>query len=73
MITLVKIFLVCVMLVAMILVLLMISHLSHPEDSATNEERDRLLRDVETRDRVITSNSLFHQFFAREPQKPRRR
>lgn len=73
MITLVKMFLVCVMLVAMILVLLLISHLSHPEDSATNEENDRLRRDVETRDRVITSSSLFHQFFARESMRPRRK
>ena len=65
MITVFKIFLVTVLLIAMVLVLLMIGHLAHPQDSSTKEDRDRLLHDVETRNRVITSHSIFHQFFAR--------
>ncbi len=65
MITVLKILLVLVLLIAMVLVLLMIGHMAHPQDSSTKEDRDRLLHDVETRDRVITSNSIFHQFFAR--------
>lgn len=65
MITILKILLVIVLMVAMLFVLLMIGHIANPYDSSTKEDRDRLLHDVETRDRVITSNSIFHQFFAR--------
>lgn len=65
MITLLKILLVVVLMIAMILVMLMIGHIAHPQESSTKEDRDRLLHDVETRERVITSNSIFHQFFAR--------
>ena len=65
MVTFFKILLVTVLLISMVIVLLMIGHMAHPEESATNEDRDRLRHDVETRERVITSNSLFHQFFAR--------
>lgn len=65
MLTVLKISLVIVLLIAMVLVLLMIGHMAHPQDSSTKEDRDLLLHDVETRDRVITSNSIFHQFFAR--------
>lgn len=65
MITFLKISLVVVILIAMSLVMLMIGHVAHPEESATREDRDRLLHDVETRERVITSNSIFHQLFAR--------
>ncbi|MDE6521505.1 MAG: hypothetical protein K2L17_01700 [Muribaculaceae bacterium] len=65
MITFLKILLVVVLLIAMVLVLLIIGHMSHPQVSSTKEDRDRLLHDVETRERVITSNSIFHQFFAR--------
>lgn len=68
MITFLKILLVVVLLLSMALVLLMIGHMAHPEDSTTKEDRERLLHDVEHRERVITSNSIFHQFFAR-PQK----
>lgn len=65
MITFLKIMLVIILMISMILVLLMIGHIAHPQDSSTKEDRDRLLHDVETRERVITSNSMFHQFFAR--------
>lgn len=65
MITFLKILLVVVLLIAMVLVLLMIGHMAHPQISSTKEDRDKLLHDVETRERVITSNSIFHQFFAR--------
>ena len=65
MITVFKIFLVAILLLSMILVLLMIGHIANPRESASKEERDRLLHDLETRDRVITSNSIFHSFFAR--------
>lgn len=68
MITFFKILLVVVLLIAMVMVLLMIGHMAHPQVSSSKEDRDRLLHDVETRDRVITSNSIFHQFFAR-PEK----
>ena len=68
MITILKTLLVVVLLISMALVLLMIGHMAHPEESSTKEDRDRLLHDVENRERVITSNSLFHQFFAR-PQR----
>lgn len=65
MITFLKISLVVVLILTMCLVLLMIGHLAHPEDSSTKEDRDQLLHDVKTRERVITSNSIFHQLFAR--------
>ncbi len=65
MITLFKMILVAILIVTMILVLLMIRHISNPEDSGTMEDSHRLRRDLETRERVITQNSLFHQFFAR--------
>ncbi|MBD5278454.1 MAG: hypothetical protein HDS32_04380 [Bacteroides sp.] len=65
MITILKIILVTILLISMVLVLLMIGHMANPQESASKEDRDRLLRDVETRERVITANSIFHQFFAR--------
>lgn len=65
MVTIFKILLVVVLLISMVLVLLMIGHIAHPQESSTKEDSDRLLHDVETRNRVITNNSLFHQFFAR--------
>ncbi|MDE6342645.1 MAG: hypothetical protein K2K93_10025 [Muribaculaceae bacterium] len=65
MITLFKIILVAILIVTMIMVLLTIRHISNPEDSGTMEDSRRLRRDLETRERVITQNSLFHQFFAR--------
>ncbi len=72
MITIFKIFLVVVLLISMVLVLLMIGHIAHPQESSTKEDRDRLLHDVETRERVITANSIFHQFFARPPKRNNR-
>lgn len=65
MITIFKILLVIVLMIAMALVLLIIGHMANPADSSTKEDKERLLRDVENRERVITSNSIFHQFFAR--------
>lgn len=65
MITFFKILLVAVILISMGLVLLLIGYMANPEESSTKEDRDRLLHDVENRERVITSNSIFHQFFAR--------
>lgn len=68
MVTALKILLVIILLLAMVLVLLMIGHIAHPKESSTKEDHDRLLHDVETRDSVITSDSIFHQFLAR-PEK----
>ncbi len=65
MITLMKIILVTVLLAAMILVLVLIGYLANPNESPTVEKNDRLRHDVETRDRVITSDSIFHEFLAR--------
>lgn len=73
MITFLKITLVVVLLLAMVLVLLMIGHMAHPEDSSTKEDRDRLLNDVENKERVITSDSIFHQFFARPERRSSKR
>ena len=73
MITFLKISLVVILLIAMVLVLLMIGHMANPEVSSTSEDRARLLRDVENRERVITSNSLFHQFFARPDRRSSKR
>lgn len=70
MITFLKISLVIVLLTAMCLVLLLIGHLAHPEDSSTKEDRDQLLHDVKTRGNVITSQSIFHQFFVRPERRP---
>lgn len=72
MVTFFKISLVVVLLISMVLVLLMIGHIAHPHESSTKEDRDRLLRDVETRERVITNNSIFHQFFARPTKRNNR-
>lgn len=65
MVTLMKFIFVTVLLASMVLVLVLIGYIANPHESPTKEERDRLRHDVETRDRVITSNSAFHQFFAR--------
>lgn len=65
MLTILKIVLVAVLIVAMVMVLLLIRYISNPGESATQEDNLRLRHDVETRDRVITNNSIFHQFFAR--------
>lgn len=65
MVTFIQILLVAVLLGAMVLVLLIIGHIANPSDSGTKEQRDRLLHDVETRDRVVTSDNLFHEFLAR--------
>lgn len=73
MITFFKILLVVVLLITMVLVLLMIGHMANPEESSTKEDRDRLLHDVEHRERVITSNSIFHQFFARPERRSSKR
>ncbi len=72
MITALKILLVIVLLLAMVLVLLLIGHMAHPQESSTREDRDRLLHDVETRDRVITPDSVFHQLFARPDKRNRK-
>lgn len=69
MITFFKISLVVILLIAMVLVLLMIGYIAHPKESSSKEDRDRLLHDVETRQRVITSNSIFHQFLARQERR----
>lgn len=65
MVTLMKIILVTVLLAAMILVLVLIGYIANPDESPTMEENNRLRHDVETRDRVITSDSIFHEFLAR--------
>lgn len=65
MVTFFKILFVVILLASMLLVLVLIGFIANPKESASKEEHDRLLHDVETRERVITSNSLFHQFFAR--------
>ena len=69
MITILKISLVVILLIAMCLVLLMIGHLAHPEVSSTKEDRDQLLRDVKTRERGITANRILHNLFARPERK----
>lgn len=65
MVTIMKFILVTVLLASMVLVLVLIKYVANPHDASTKEDRDRLRHDVETRDRVITSNSIFHDFFAR--------
>lgn len=68
--TILKIILVTALLLLMVLVLVLIGFLANPSGSDTGEGRDRLRHDVETRDRVITSSSIFHQFFARPNAEP---
>lgn len=65
MVTVLKIILVTVLLASMVLVLVMIRYFMHPAATSGSNASDRLRHDVATRDRVVTSNSLFHQFFAR--------
>lgn len=71
--TFIQILLVAILLAAMIMVLVIIGHLAHPGDTGTKEQRDRLLHDVETRDRVVTRDSLFHDFFARPSESVKHR
>lgn len=70
MMTILKIILVTALLLLMVLVLVLIGFLANPSESDTGEGRDRLRHDVETRDRVITSSSIFHQFLARPQRRP---
>lgn len=65
MVTVFKFILVTVLLLSMVLVLVLIKFIANPKEAPSRKDRDRLRHDVETRERVITSNSLFHDFFAR--------
>lgn len=65
MVTVFKFILVTVLLLSMVLVLVLIKFIANPKEAPSRNDRDRLRHDVETRERVITSNSLFHDFFAR--------
>ncbi len=65
MVTVLKIILVIVLLASMVLVLVLIGCVANPGGKQSPDMSDRLRHDVETRDRVITSSSLFHEFFAR--------
>ncbi len=60
-----QIILVTVMLVAMVMVLMGISHLSHVEDEARKEETDALKREVDEDANVVSRYSVFHRFLAR--------
>lgn len=60
-----KILFVIVLLLSMVLVLVLIGYMANPKESPSKESRDRLRHDVATRERVITPDSIFHQFFAR--------
>ena len=51
-----------VLLVAMVMVLLGIRHISNPGESATNEETEALKRDVDEASPGISRHSLFRQF-----------
>ncbi len=51
-----------VLLVAMVMVLLGIRHLSNPQESATREETDVLKREVMDSKPGISRHSLFRQF-----------
>ena len=51
-----------VLLVAMVMVLLGIKHLSNPRESASAEETEALKRDVDRETPGISRHSLFRQF-----------
>lgn len=57
-----KIVAMMVLLVAMIMVLLGIRHISNPAESATREETDALKREVQSEQNGISRHNLFRQF-----------
>lgn len=65
MVTVLKLILVVVLLASMVLVLVAIRYFAASPDNVSSHASDRLRRDVATGEGVVSSDSLFHQFFAR--------
>lgn len=61
-----RIVLVLLILVGMIVVLLAINHVTHNDDTISQSDTDRLKRDLTDNQKVITRQSVFHKFLARD-------
>lgn len=61
--------LVLVMLVAMVMVLMGISHLSRVDDDSAEEDAEKLRRQIDEDERVVGDYSVFHRFLARDRRK----
>ena len=60
-----RVALVGIILIGMIMILLGIIHLTHNDDSLTDEETQSYRQDIPTEKRVISSKSVFNNFLAR--------
>lgn len=60
-----KIILVLIIILGMIVLLLGINHLSHNDDSISEEETEKLKSELTKESRVISPRSVFHRFLAR--------
>ena len=60
-----RVALVGIILIGMIMILLGINHLTHNDDSLTDEETQSYRQDIPTEKRVISSKSVFNNFLAR--------
>ena len=60
-----RVALVGIILIGMIMILLGINHLTHNDDSLTDEETQSYRQDIPTEKRVISSKSIFNNFLAR--------
>lgn len=64
--TVLRVALVVVILVAIISLLLGINHLSHNDDTISEEETSNFREEVKEKQEVISNRSVFHKFLARE-------
>lgn len=56
---------VAIIMVAMVMILLSIGHLSHPDDIASAKQTKDLLRQLEKENKVIGEESVFNKFLGR--------
>ncbi len=61
-----RIVLVLLIILGMIVVLLAINHLTHNDDRHSESSTNQLKHEINKDEKVITSNSVFHKFLARD-------
>ena len=63
--TILQILIVVIIIMGMIMVLLGINHLTHNDDSISQEQTEHMKEDMRRKESVITDRSVFHNFLAR--------
>ncbi len=62
----IRIVMVILIILGMIILLLAINHLTHNDDAHPQSSTSQLKQDIRKSEKVITSNSVFHKFLARD-------